>query len=175
MGALLRHMSGESAPVLMHGVVCRFGDQAALDGVGLAIAKGETHALLGPNGAGKTSLIRVLCGLLKPRHGTVLTSGRVGFVPSGDRSFYLPISTHGIQKRLSRARGLLVSHAVPLVDEATHDLQPGGARRIPDLVRGAAGAVLTFGRGTRAVGAAVGVLGFASGASSGPSSSASDE
>jgi ABC-2 type transport system ATP-binding protein len=164
--------------VLVRGAVCRFGDKTALDGIDLTIAPGEIHALLGPNGAGKTTLIRVLSGLMKPQQGTVFTSGRVGFVPSGDRSFYLRISnlenliffarlqglrlrqarsraqevldavglgevanrpvgrcSHGMQKRLSVARALLISPQVLLVDEATHDLDPEGARRIRAIVR----------------------------------------
>jgi ABC-2 type transport system ATP-binding protein len=164
--------------VLVRDVVCRFGDKTALDRVDLAIAPGEIRALLGPNGAGKTTLIRILCGLMTPPQGTVHTSGQVGFVPSGDRSFYLRISnlenliffarlhglrlrqararahelldavgladvanrpvgrcSHGMQKRLSVARALLASPQVLLVDEATHDLDPEGARRIRALVR----------------------------------------
>ncbi|MGH3118102.1 MAG: ABC transporter ATP-binding protein [Gaiellales bacterium] len=46
--------------------------------------------------------------------------------------------SHGMQKRLSVARALLVEPAVLLVDEATHDLDPAGARRIQDLVAEAA-------------------------------------
>ncbi len=42
--------------------------------------------------------------------------------------------SHGMQKRLSVARGLLADPAVLFVDEATHDLDPAGARRIQDLV-----------------------------------------
>lgn len=43
--------------------------------------------------------------------------------------------SHGMQKRLSVARALLVRPPVLLVDEATHDLDPEGARRIRALVR----------------------------------------
>ena len=42
--------------------------------------------------------------------------------------------SHGMQKRLSVARALLSDPAVLLVDEATHDLDPEGARRIRTLV-----------------------------------------
>ena len=44
--------------------------------------------------------------------------------------------SHGMQKRLSVARALITDPAVLLVDEATHDLDPEGARRIRALDRG---------------------------------------
>jgi ABC-2 type transport system ATP-binding protein len=47
--------------------------------------------------------------------------------------------SHGMQKRLSVARALLTSPPVLLVDEATHDLDPEGARRVRELVATAAG------------------------------------
>ena len=43
------------APLEVRGLVKRYGDHTAVDGVGFAIAAGETYGLLGPNGAGKTS------------------------------------------------------------------------------------------------------------------------
>lgn len=46
--------------------------------------------------------------------------------------------SHGMQKRLSIARALLTGPAVLLVDEATHDLDPEGARRVRELVRAVA-------------------------------------
>ena len=48
--------------------------------------------------------------------------------------------SQGMKKRLSLARALLVEPAVLLVDEATHDLDPEGARRVEALVRAAADA-----------------------------------
>ena len=158
-------------------VVRRFGDRTVLDHVDLEVHPGEIHALLGPNGAGKTTLIRLLCGLVDPHEGELRTLDPVGFVPSGDRTFYMRISclenliffarlnglryrearqrghevleavglseaagkpvgrcSHGMQKRLSVARALLITPRVLLVDEATHDLDPEGARRIYELV-----------------------------------------
>ena len=53
-----------------------------------------------------------------------------------------PLSTysHGMQKRVSVARGLLVNPPILLVDEATHDLDPEGAVQIRSLVRRSADA-----------------------------------
>jgi ABC-2 type transport system ATP-binding protein len=47
--------------------------------------------------------------------------------------------SHGMQKRLSVARALLTEPRVLLVDEATHDLDPDGSRRVQALVSEAAG------------------------------------
>lgn len=48
-----------------------YGQNVAVDGLDLAISKGETLGLLGPNGAGKTTTISMLVGLLRPDSGRV--------------------------------------------------------------------------------------------------------
>ena len=56
----------------------------ALDGVDLAIAKGEFVSLLGPSGCGKSTLLRIIAGLVEPTAGTIrgreTLAGRTGFV-----------------------------------------------------------------------------------------------
>jgi len=47
----------------------------AVDGVSLAIERGEFFGFLGPNGAGKTTTIKVLATLLNPTDGTVAVNG----------------------------------------------------------------------------------------------------
>jgi ABC-2 type transport system ATP-binding protein len=44
------------------------------------------------------------------------------------------VYSHGMQKRLSVARSLLMEPDVLLIDEATHDLDPEGARQVRELV-----------------------------------------
>ncbi|MFD1536182.1 sugar ABC transporter ATP-binding protein [Nonomuraea guangzhouensis] len=53
----------------------RFGPTVALNGAGITIAEGETHALVGRNGAGKSTLVSILTGLQRPDEGEVLFSG----------------------------------------------------------------------------------------------------
>ncbi len=57
------------------GLVKRFGELAAVNGVDLKIKKGEIFGLLGPNGAGKSTTINMLLGLFQPTSGTVLVGG----------------------------------------------------------------------------------------------------
>jgi ABC-2 type transport system ATP-binding protein len=57
------------------GLVKRFGDKAALDGVDLAVPHGAIYGLLGPNGAGKTTAVRVLTTLLRPDAGVATVDG----------------------------------------------------------------------------------------------------
>jgi branched-chain amino acid transport system ATP-binding protein len=49
----------------------RFGGVAALEAVGLELARGAVHAVIGPNGAGKTTLLNVLSGIYKPDSGRI--------------------------------------------------------------------------------------------------------
>src|SRR4051795_7995789 len=58
-----------------HGLVKRYGDKAALDGVDLDVPRGSVCALLGPNGAGKTTAVRVLTTLTEPDAGTARVAG----------------------------------------------------------------------------------------------------
>jgi len=61
----------------------------------------------------------------------------VGLGDAGDER--VGVYSHGMHKRLSVARALLAEPPVLLVDEATHDLDPEGARRVRELVANLAG------------------------------------
>jgi len=61
--------------VRIRGLVKRYGDQAAVDGIDLDIERGEVFALLGPNGAGKTTTVEILEGFRKRTDGEVTVLG----------------------------------------------------------------------------------------------------
>jgi ABC-2 type transport system ATP-binding protein len=68
----------EGAVLKTRGLVKRYGDLVAVDGVDLTVPAGDVYGLLGPNGAGKTTFMRMIFGLIRPDAGTVELFGRVG-------------------------------------------------------------------------------------------------
>lgn len=72
----ISHMDTENIVVQMKGIVKKFGDFTANDGINLTLHKGEVHAILGENGAGKSTLMNVLYGLYKPTSGTIAIKGK---------------------------------------------------------------------------------------------------
>ena len=53
----------------------RYGATTAVNQVSLCVKPGEIYGFLGPNGSGKTTIIKALCGLLKPAAGTARVFG----------------------------------------------------------------------------------------------------
>ncbi|MGW2477541.1 ABC transporter ATP-binding protein [Streptomyces sp. NPDC001665] len=69
-------MNSEPRPaVRISGLVKRYGDKTAVDGLDLEIPAGAVTAVLGPNGAGKTTTIETCEGYRRPDGGTVRVLG----------------------------------------------------------------------------------------------------
>ncbi len=76
------------------GIVKRFGELAAVDGITFDLAPGRIYGLLGPNGSGKTTLIRLLTGMTRATGGHAEVLGvrmpdranlaRIGYMTQGD-------------------------------------------------------------------------------------------
>jgi branched-chain amino acid transport system ATP-binding protein len=67
-------MSGEL--LVGRGLGRSFKGFRAVDGVDIAVERGERRAVIGPNGAGKTTLFNLVTGLLRPDSGHVELEGR---------------------------------------------------------------------------------------------------
>jgi ABC-2 type transport system ATP-binding protein len=65
----------EGAAIRTSGLTKRYGEQAAVDRLDLAVPRGALYGFLGPNGAGKTTLIRMALGLVHPSAGDVEVFG----------------------------------------------------------------------------------------------------
>jgi len=71
-------MSTQTSTVALRcvGLVKRFADVTAVNGLDLEVFKGECFGLLGPNGAGKTTTVEILEGLTPWDEGTVEILGQ---------------------------------------------------------------------------------------------------
>ena len=85
-----------------------YGAFPVLKNISLEISEGNIYGLLGENGVGKTTLLTLLCGLKKPKEGTITVDGHNPFdrEPSLLQSqFYLPDEVSPVHARaLSFAR-----------------------------------------------------------------------
>jgi ABC-type polysaccharide/polyol phosphate transport system ATPase subunit len=86
----------------------RHTDFWALRDIGFQVEKGETLGLVGPNGCGKSTLLQIVCGILQPTSGRVVTRGRIaallelgaGFNPefTGRENVYLNGEIMGLSR-----------------------------------------------------------------------------
>lgn len=88
--------------------------QHALNGVSLAVKKGEFFGVLGRNGSGKSTLLKIMAGIYQPTRGGVQTDGKlvpfielgVGFNPelTGRENVYLNGALLGFSRTEVQAR-----------------------------------------------------------------------
>src|SRR5436190_13666849 len=69
-------MSDSPLLLQMSGITKRFPGVVALQGVSLALHRGEVLALMGENGAGKSTLMKILGGAYPPDEGELLIDGQ---------------------------------------------------------------------------------------------------
>ena len=88
-------------PVIeVEGLVKRYGETRAVDGVSFDVQEGEIYGIVGPNGAGKTTIVESVEGLRIPDAGSIRV---LGLDPIADRyeiTEYLGATT-GIRDSLS--------------------------------------------------------------------------
>lgn len=145
--------------VRARGLVKRYGDVVAVNGLDLDIPSGQFFGLLGPNGSGKTSTIHMLATLIRPNGGTasvadhdvvrnaVKVRGAIGLVfqdSALDRTLSVAENLRFAGMLHNLAPALIEERAAPLLDMfglADKRRQPvgtlsGGMRRALDIVRG---------------------------------------
>ena len=132
------------------------GGIRAVDGVDLAVARGEVYGFLGPNGAGKSTTVRMLATLLTPTGGHASVAGHdlvgdpgavrrsIGVAlqdaaidpyMTGRELLHLQAVLHGFARQRGRRRAVELLARVDLVEAADRRVgtYSGGMRRRLDL------------------------------------------
>jgi lipooligosaccharide transport system ATP-binding protein len=150
--------NGGQALIHARGLVKRFGELAAVDGVDFDLRRGEAFGFLGPNGAGKTSTMRMIGCVSPVTEGTlrvfgldpakdgVEIRGRLGVVPQED-SLDLELTVlenivvygryFGLPRSVLRKRADELLEFVELADRARDRVEPlsGGMKRRLTIAR----------------------------------------
>ena len=130
-------MPDASPAVAVDGLVMRYGDKVAVDGLSLTVERGTVTAVLGPNGAGKTTTLETCEGYRRPQRGTVRV---LGLDPVADRRDLLPRIGVMLQaggawsgvRAMEMLRHVAALHAQPLdVDLLADRLGLGDCGRTP--------------------------------------------
>ena len=151
-------MSDELPLVHARGLVKRFGDFTAVDGIDVDVARGEAFGFLGPNGAGKSSTMRMIGCVSPVTDGTLRVLGhdpavdgariraRLGVVPQDDtldveltvRENLLIYGRYfGLSRQVVRERADTLLDFVQLLERADSKVEPlsGGMKRRLTIAR----------------------------------------
>jgi iron(III) transport system ATP-binding protein len=119
--------------VRLEGILKRFGDTPAIEGVTLDVRPGEMFTLVGPSGCGKTTLLRIIAGLLEQDAGSVHFDGDcMDRVPPYLRNIGVVFQNYAIFPHLAvgkniayglKARGLPSERILAKVAEAARLVQ----------------------------------------------------
>ncbi|MCP3800951.1 ABC transporter ATP-binding protein [Allokutzneria sp. A3M-2-11 16] len=151
-------MTGVDSLVRARGLVKRFGDFTAVDGIDVEVRPGEAFGFLGPNGAGKSSTMRMIA-CVSPRSGGELSvlgddpdvngprvRARLGVVPQQDNldteltvreNLFVYGRYFGLSKRHVREKAEELLDFAQLTDRADHQVEPlsGGMKRRLTIAR----------------------------------------
>jgi putative spermidine/putrescine transport system ATP-binding protein len=128
----------DTAPdIRLRGLVKRYGELAAVDGIDLDVRRGEFFTLLGPSGSGKTTTLRLIAGFERPDAGTVELAGTdVSDRPPFTRDVNTVFQDYALFPHMSVARNVeygLRVRKVPATERRRRVADALEMVRLPDL------------------------------------------
>ena len=93
--------------LVLRGLVKRFGDAVAVDGVDLEVRKGEFVTLLGPSGSGKTTTLRMVAGFTLQTSGAIEIDGLdMSHVPPYERDVGMVFQNYALFPHMTAAQNI---------------------------------------------------------------------
>ena len=145
----------DSLAIEARGLVKRFDDTLAVDGVDISVPTGAIYGILGPNGAGKTTTLRMLLGIIEPDAGVRRVFGHdhpheiakwIGYLPE-ERGLYPAMKCDEAIAFMGALRGLPLAEGRKRGRELmeAHGLSHAIDRQIRQLSKGMAQTVQLLG------------------------------
>ncbi len=137
------------------GLVKRFDNTLAVDGVDISIPEGAIYGVLGPNGAGKTTTLRMLLGIIDPDDGSRRVLGAenpqdvarlIGYLPE-ERGLYPSMKSYEAIAFMGALRGVPLAEGRERAKELLegHGLGHAIEKQIRQLSKGMAQTVQLLG------------------------------
>jgi len=130
------HKSNDKQAIIeVNGLVKKYKDFTAVDGVSFSVRRGEIFAFLGPNGAGKTTTINILTTLLKPTSGQVRLNGCDPVIEQAKarRSFGIVFQDPSLDEELTAKENMEVHAVLYGLDRAKRKEKIGELLRFVEL------------------------------------------
>jgi putative spermidine/putrescine transport system ATP-binding protein len=122
------------ATLTLDGLVKRYGQSTAVEGVTLEVPQGEFVSLLGPSGCGKTTTLRMVAGFIEPTEGRILIGGRdVTRVPAHARDTGMVFQSYALFPHMSVAENVGFGLEMRKVSRAERDSRVAEALRLVRL------------------------------------------
>ncbi|MBC7247000.1 MAG: ATP-binding cassette domain-containing protein [Actinobacteria bacterium] len=137
--------------VEVEGLVKKFDELVAVDGVSFTVDRGEVFGFLGPNGAGKTTTINMLCTLLAPTAGTARVNGYDVRTHRSEvrQSIGLVFQDPSLDERLTANENLDFHAVIYAVPASERDRRKRELLEMVDLLDRADDLVITFSGGMK--------------------------
>jgi putative spermidine/putrescine transport system ATP-binding protein len=123
--------------IRLRGLVKRYGELAAVDGIDLDVERGEFFTLLGPSGSGKTTTLRMIAGFERPDGGSVELAGEdVSDLPPFARDVNTVFQDYALFPHMSVAENVeygLRVRKVPKPERRRRTAEALETVRLPDL------------------------------------------
>ena len=131
--------------ITLTNVTKQYSTKKAVDGINIAIKKGEIIGFLGPNGAGKTTTMKLILGLLKPTSGEVSIDNldpirhrlhvvsKIGYLPENN-PLYGEMRVREYLEFMASAKNINTAEIADILSEV--NLTDAGNAKIEDLSRG---------------------------------------
>ncbi len=120
--------------VAIAGLSKRFGATTVLDGVDLAIERGQFAVLVGPSGCGKSTLLRLIAGLERPTAGTIRFGERdVTELAPKDRDIAMVFQSYALYPHLTVRENLAFGLTLKKTPRAEIDARVAEASKMLGL------------------------------------------